>query len=240
MNRGSFKFGDLTSESINAVITQWPEIPIPERKILINDSPIGIDRALLFDRNAYENRKFELIIAIRGNNRQENLDKLITTLSTGRYVDAVFYFDPNYTYQITLTDVVDVKRPLIMSEYREYGLKFSAAPYKYFNDVPDINIGTDSVTIVNPTAYNALPYIKLIGSGNINLKINGINYSFTGVQGLIELDSSLQNVWRTDGVTLINENAKMSRSKFPILNSGTNTISISTGTGIIKPKWRSL
>ena len=235
MKRGGFKFGNLTSESIGAVITHWPGIPIPERKILVNNSPIGIDRAIIYDRNSYENRKFSLTIAVKNG----NADRLITTLSTGRYVDAVFYFDEKYTYQVILTDSIEVKRPSIRMDYREYTLTFSSAPYKLLNDVADVPFSS-TTALANPTLYNALPYIKLVGNGNMSLTLNGVAYTFTGVQGSIELDSALQNVWRTDGVTPINENAKMKRSSFPVLNPGTNVISVSNGTGLIKPRWRSL
>lgn len=242
MKRGSFKIGNLTSESINAVIVNFPVIDIPNRKYTLNDSSVGLDRSILFDDNAYENRKISLTIGFKESKTEvnERIAKLMANIDKGEYVDLVVYSDSKYTYQIIRSAESSVSRPAINSDYREINLEFSAAPYKYLSDVTNSTIGTTITTLTNPTLFNAKPHIKIVGNGKIVLTVNGAQFIFNDVSGSIELDSSLQSVYRMDGNKAVNENNKMVIGPFPEFKSGANTISVSSGTATVEPRWRTL
>ena len=241
MRRGDFNINGFVGSANNAVITNWFDTTIPKRKITLNDSAVGLDRAILFDDGNYENREFTFEFSITADAEAERKSRyiaLLLALDTGRYVPATFYFDENYQYQIVRTDVVDITRPLIFSSTRIYRVKVSAAPFKYLLNVANVT-GT-SLTLANPEAYAAKPHFIITGNGNINLTVNGVVTKLTGVTTSIELDSALQKVWRIDGVTVVNENAKMSLGAFPVLKPGANTVSVSAGTVTVEPKWRTL
>lgn len=241
MRRGDFNINGFIGSANNAVITSWFDTTIPKRKITLNDSAVGLDRAILFDDGNYDNREFTFDFSITADTEAQRKSRyiaLLIALDTGKYVPATFYFDENYQYQIVRTDVVDITRPLIFSSTRIYRVKVSAAPFKYLLNVANVT-GT-SLTLTNPEAYTAKPHFIIIGNGNINLTVNGVVTKLTGVVASIELDSALQTVWRMDGVTVINENAKMAIGPFPVLKPGTNTVSVSAGTVTVEPRWRTL
>ncbi|RGX49985.1 hypothetical protein DWV22_01240 [Weissella confusa] len=241
MNKGSFTIGQLNSEDIQAVITSFPEITIPERKHTLNTSPVGIDRAILFDDNTYENRTIKFTVGFKPSaSVGQHIAQFLAALDTGKYVDLRLYSDENYTYQVVRTGEAEVTRKGINSTYREVSVTLSAAPYKYVYPAPTGTIGTTQTTLTNPTLSTAKPYIKVTGSGAINLTINGTVYKFTGVSGSIELDSAMQNVWRVDSGVMVNENVKMAIGPFPVLKPGANTVKLSAGSATIEMRWRTL
>lgn len=242
MKRGSFKIGNLTSESINAVIVNFPVIVIPNRKYTLNDSSVGLDRSILFDDNAYENRKISLTIGLKESktNVNDRIAKLMASIDKGEYVDLVLYSDSKYIYQVIRSAESSVNRPAFNSDYREVSLEFSAAPYKYLSGVANSTIGTTSTTITNPTLFNSKPYIKIVGNGAMTLNVNGEQFIFNDVEGSIELDSSLQSVFKMKDGKAVNQNNKMVIGPFPEFKPGANTISVSAGTATVEPRWRTL
>lgn len=111
-------------------------------------------------------------------------------------------------------------------------------PFFYLNsgDTP-LPFTASPAVINNPGTHNAEPLIKVTGSGNINLDINGKIIQLTGVVDHIYLDSESQYVYK--GTT--NEGQKMV-GDFPVLNPGVNNM---TWTGTVTeieiiPRWRDL
>lgn len=241
MRRGDFNINGFVGSANGAVITNWFDTSIPVRNITLNDSAIGLDRAILFDDKNYSNREFEFEFSIKADNEAQRKSRYVAfmqALDTGKYVPATFYFDENYKYQIVRTDAVSVARPLIASSTRIYKVKVSAAPFKYLLNVA--NVSGTSVTLNNPEGYVSKPHIKITGTGSIDLTVNGVVTKFSNVTNNIELDSALQTVWRMDGVTPVNENSKMALGDFPVFKAGTNTVSVSSGQVEIEPRWRTL
>ena len=242
MNRGSFVLGhQLTSDQLDARILNYPTITVPERKTTLNTSPVGIDRAILFDDGAYNNRDIQLIIGFEGKQADSNIQKFLSALDTGKYIDFQMYSDPDYTYQVIRQSTGTIARPTYSDSYRELTITLSSAPYRYVAPAQaPATITRTTLTLVNPTNYVAKPYIKIIGDNNVILRINGVEYNFTNVTGSIELDSAMQNVWRVNNGVMINENAKMAVGPFPTLKPGNNTLWVSSGNATIEPRWRTL
>lgn len=117
-------------------------------------------------------------------------------------------------------------------------LVFSCKPFRFLTSGDTKTTLTASGKITNPTAYSSLPYIKITGSGNINLFIAGKSYAFVNVGSYIECDSSLQMVYTgTSG-----KSDRANFDTFPELVPGDNTVSW-TGTVSkveIIPHWRRL
>ncbi|ADP69232.1 hypothetical protein KMD26_gp48 [Leuconostoc phage phiMH1] len=53
MRRGDFNINGFVGSANGAVITNWFDTGIPERKTTLNDSAVGLDRAILFDDGNY-------------------------------------------------------------------------------------------------------------------------------------------------------------------------------------------
>lgn len=117
-------------------------------------------------------------------------------------------------------------------------LVFSCKPFRFLNSGDVKTTLTTAGQITNPTAYSSLPYIKITGSGNINLFIAGKSYAFVNVGSYIECDSDLQMVYT--GASGKSDRANF--DVFPELVPGDNTVSW-TGTVSkveIIPHWRRL
>ncbi len=121
--------------------------------------------------------------------------------------------------------------------FDRFNVAFKVSPFFYLDsgDIP-ILITTQS-TIFNPGTVYSEPYIKITGSGNVDLTINDTIYSFTEINSYIEIDTELKIVYKDT----LNQGDKMT-GNFPALIPGANYIEWSgTVTSIeIKPRWREL
>ena len=127
-------------------------------------------------------------------------------------------------------------------QIRNFGtakLVFSCKPFRFLTSGDTKTTLTAAGKITNPTAYSALPYIKIYGSGNITLSIGGKSFRFLNIGSYIECDSSLQLVYT--GATGKSDRANF--DSFPVLSPGENSVSWSGGTVTkveIVPHWRRL
>jgi phage-related protein len=237
LKNGSFIINGLASESVHAVITKWFDIPRPARKITLNADAVGADRAIIVDEQSYANREFEVTIGVW--EASTNLPKLLNTLDSGGYIDARFYTDPDYTYQVISTAEITAERLGKSVDYREVTVKFSAAPYKYLTGVQPITV-TNSTTVTNPASYAAKPLLTLTGTGDMTLTVNGHTISFKSIESEIALDCALQDAYREASGVIYNLNAQMSHSAYPTLKPGANAVAVTGAKLMIEPRWRTL
>ena len=90
-------------------------------------------------------------------------------------------------------------------------------------------------SINNPGTHKAKPYIKITGTGNIVLDINGRVCSFTGITDYIELDSETEYAYRDT----VNIGEKMV-GDYPYFDVGVNNIAWTGAVTNIQiiPRWR--
>ena len=238
MKAGSFVINGLKSQDVNAVITNWFDTTLPKRKVTLNGSPAKLDRALIYDDASYENREFTIPIGINGDS-VVNRNNILDSINYGSYINAQFYFDPDYQYQIIVDDIITTERPSRNADYLSIAVKVSGAPFKYLIDAPEVTT-TGTTTIINPSKYPSRPIITLAGTGDMELTVNDQTYNFKGIDSGIIVDSSVQDAYWLKSGTVYNRNSTMSHSAFPSLNPGSNTVSVSGATATIEPRWRSL
>lgn len=90
-------------------------------------------------------------------------------------------------------------------------------------------------TLNNPGTHKAKPYIKITGTGDFDLDINGRVCSFTGITDYIELDSETEYAYR--GTENIGDQME---GEYPYFDVGINNIAWTgniTNLQII-PRWR--
>lgn len=90
-------------------------------------------------------------------------------------------------------------------------------------------------SITNPTTFASKPLIHITGSGSGTLTVAGVTMSFTGITDYLNIDCDTMNVYR---LASENKNSLMT-GDFPVLKSGSNTVSFTGGiTGCtITPRW---
>lgn len=153
----------------------------------------------------------------------------------GGYYNLYDSYTPNYYRKACLTKGLSIEQP--HWSVGKFDLEFSCKPYLYRIDGDTTQmITTKNTSIYNSEIYDSLPYIKITGSGDLSLVINGSYYDFTNVSGYVECDSEMMNVYKGT----VNKNSDFLTSGFPKLSSGNNVISwTGTVTQIeIKPRWR--
>ena len=116
-------------------------------------------------------------------------------------------------------------------------VNFKVNPFFYLDSGDEaLNIQA-ATTIINPGTFYSDPYIKISGTGNVDLCINSRVYSFVGIDRYIEIDSDLKIVYKDT----LNQGSKMT-GDFPILEVGENAIAWTGNVTNIEiiPKWREL
>jgi phage-related protein len=125
----------------------------------------------------------------------------------------------------------------MMNNVDGFTVGFKVNPFFYLDcGEKEVEVNS-SMKIHNPGTIYAQPYIKITGSGNIDLMINTKIYSFLGVDGYIEIDSELMVVYKDT----INQGEKMI-GEFPLLTLGENAITWTGAVTNVKiiPRWREL
>lgn len=110
-------------------------------------------------------------------------------------------------------------------------------PFLYLHSGDTPIILTAPGTVNNPGTHESEPYVKITGSGNINIDINGQIIALTAVDGYLVIDSESQYIYKDT----VNQGDKMV-GEFPKFNPGINNISwTGTVTNIETiPRWREL
>ena len=145
--------------------------------------------------------------------------------------------DPGGYFKAHVTSGLGYEKYLQIKDKMTVTFKINP-PFFYLNsgDTP-LPFTTSPAVINNPGTHDAEPLIKVTGSGNITLDINGKIIQLTGVVGHIYIDSESQYVYKDT----TNLGDKMV-GDFPVLNPGVNNMTwTGTVTSIeIIPRWRDL
>lgn len=140
---------------------------------------------------------------------------------------------PNFYYKIKQAQISETES--VIKSSGVFSVDFVAEPFEY-QKTSSTAYTTKPISLTNQTTAEALPLIKITGTGTVVLSVNGTGITLTGLTSSIVLDSELQEAYA--GLTT-NMNSSMN-GNFPVLKIGSNTI---TWTGAvtkveIDPKWR--
>lgn len=139
----------------------------------------------------------------------------------------------NFYYKIKQAQISETESVIKASGV--FSVEFVAEPFEY-QKTSSTAYTTKPISLTNQTTAEALPIIKVSGTGTVVLSVNGTGITLTGLTSSIVLDSELQEAYT--GLTT-NMNSSVN-GNFPVLKIGSNTITW-TGTVTkveIDPKWR--
>lgn len=234
--------GKESDTAFSAHLTEYPNIPKPKRKF-VQSSVCGGSQDVFSDEQAYENREFELKIATtpRTHDEYSMTDiSLFSAFDSNKYLEFSYYGEPDFTYFVKSTDSVEIERVTRVSDVRISTFKITAGAFKYFHYHEVIEL-TEPSYLVNPYPYISLPYLKIVGSGDVSLTINKKVYNFTGIDQYIEVDCDTlqQDVFKGDEPM----NEHFVGNELPYLDKdGKNDISWTGNVSkvIIEPRWRAI
>lgn len=230
-------YNGLRSLDYGLMITAKSAYNGAQRDVTVAQVP-GRDGDLIIDNGRYKNVpiKYELAIVPGmtpfGFAQISQLIKDWLLPNTG-YHQLWDTYDARYYRLGAYTGSVDIEQEL--SSLGSCSLSFDCKPFRYSVDGQQAVTLTSAGTLYNSEAYASKPYIKVTGSGDITLTVNGTAYELEDVDEYIELDTEMMNAYK--GST--NQNAKMNTADFPKLVPGLNSISwTGTVTSItIVPRW---
>lgn len=201
---------------------------------------------IIIDNGKYNNGDFAYGITLfapesnSGDNENTDLAYATYDLRNWMSADNTYYklfdsYDPHYYVKACLTKGIDFDT--VNSHIAKTELEFTCKPYRYRFDGDNTEILGKTGSLYNTEIHSSLPYIKIYGSGDLALHINGQQSKFYDVSSYIEIDSDMMNVFK--GLTNLND--KFS-GVFPELQPGINQISVSGDATKIEiiPRWRTI
>lgn len=194
----------------------------------------GRNGNLIFEKDKFDNveHKYPLVI-------YEDFDRNFMVLKSfllnrKGYERLTDTFYPDEYYLATFKQFEDIRQPYLNGDKGSCTLVFERKPQRFLKSGDNvITFTTSRGQILNPTNFKALPMIRVYGSGV--LSINSVSIEIDTEEEYLDIDCELQEVLQSSG----NLDVTLSNSKFPYLQSGTNSLMIIGNITEVRitPRW---
>lgn len=194
---------------------------------------------LLTDNRRFKNLKIKYNVAAV--ERYHTIRQITRRVKGWLYADAGYFrlrdsYDPDYFRLAATSGDFDFDQKL--TYYGEATIEFNCKPFRYLIEGQEPILITSTTTLTNPEAFPSLPYLKIVGDGDVTLSVGAESFVFRGIDSYIELDSETMQAYKGT----VSENAKMYTPSFPALPRGKTEISwIGNVESVeIVPRWCTL
>lgn len=210
-NISSDELGLLVTKSVipPASATQFETVSIPNR-----ESPIFKEKV----------QRKEITITIQTTIVEENKIREIYKTLQGKGI-LVLSTEPDKYYNVTVQELVPEHIALYMGTLP---ISFVCDPFAYSVNDSLVAYGT-TADIENNGTYYSEPLIKIFGTGDLTLTLNGEVWNLSNIDEYITIDSQRKLVYKDNTIMLSKISRADGRIVFPCLNIGVNRIS-TTGT----------
>lgn len=138
------------------------------------------------------------------------------------------------TYHPEYYRLARLKEPILpeMGAFNRFGIFdiiFDCDPRRFLNTGKNIKTLTASGVIKNPTLFDALPLLRVYGTGTVT--IGGVAVKINVANEYTDIDCDMQEAYK--GTTNCNNNVTLSSGEFPKLSPGNNNIYLS-GVGKVE------
>ena len=230
---GVIIFNNKSSADCRIQVAHPPGYTYPERDYTITHIP-GRNGDIIQDNGCYKNveRTYEVSFDAPNEDFATYANAVSAWLhSTIGYARLEDSYEPNYYRMATYQE-----SNIFENLYNQAGtatIVFECKPQRFLKTGDNTITIQNSLTIVNPTGFEAYPLFKVTGTSGV-LTVNGNSITFSSIDDFVMLDCELQDTYKEN----INKNSTISGT-FPVLKTGSNTISwtgdISSVT--MKPRW---
>lgn len=230
MPRHGFYLDGTSSRDYGIYVSGTGVYNAPERDVEIIEIP-GRNGTLTIDNGRYRNIEVSYpAIFVQG--FKENIESARAWLcgtSAYRRLEDDYNID---SYRMArYTDGLNLN-VATMLDAAKCTLRFDCMPQRFLYSGEKEVAMTNGGKIINPTSFDALPLIKVVGAGT--LTINGANIVITAAS--VTLDSEIQRAYL--GTTPLDSTIT---GEFPVLTPGENTVSWTGSTSVkITPRWWTL
>ena len=230
---GVIIFNNKSSADCRIQVAHPPGYAYPERDYTITHIP-GRNGDIIQDNGCYKNveRTYEVSFDAPNEDFATYANAVSAWLhSTTGYARLEDSYEPNYYRMATYQE-----SNIFENLYNKAGtatIVFECKPQRFLKTGDNAITVQNSLTIMNPTGFEAYPLFKVTGTSGV-LTVNGNSITFSSIDDFVMLDCELQDAYKEN----INKNSTISGT-FPVLKPGSNTISwtgnISSVT--MKPRW---
>lgn len=230
---GVIIFNNKSSADCRIQVAHPPGYAYPERDYTITHIP-GRNGDIIQDNGCYKNveRTYEVSFDAPNEDFATYANAVSAWLhSTTGYARLEDSYEPNYYRMATYQE-----SNIFENLYNQAGtatIVFECKPQRFLKTGDNTITIQNSLTIMNPTGFEAYPLFKVTGTSGV-LTVNGNSITFSSIDDFVILDCELQDAYKEN----INKNSTISGT-FPVLKPGSNTIrwtgSISSVT--MKPRW---
>ena len=230
---GVIIFNNKSSADCRIQVAHPPGYAYPERDYTVTHIP-GRNGDIIQDNGCYKNveRTYEVSFDVPNEDFATYANAVSAWLhSTTGYARLEDSYEPNYYRMATYQE-----SNIFENLYNQAGtatIVFECKPQRFLKTGDNTIAIQNSLTIMNPTGFEAYPLFKVTGTSGV-LTVNGNSITFSSIDNFVMLDCELQDAYKEN----INKNSTISGT-FPVLKPGSNTIrwtgSISSVT--MKPRW---
>lgn len=230
---GVIIFNNKSSADCRIQVAHPPGYAYPERDYTITHIP-GRNGDIIQDNGCYKNveRTYEVSFDALNEDFATYANAVSAWLhSTTGYARLEDSYEPNYYRMATYQE-----SNIFENLYNQAGtatIVFECKPQRFLKTGDNTITIQNSLTIINPTGFEAYPLFKVTGTSGV-LTVNGNAITFSSIDDFVMLDCELQDAYKET----TNKNSTVSGT-FPILKPGSNTISWTGGISsvIMKPRW---
>lgn len=226
-----FYFKGKSSKDFNILIASMPERVRAERRMEQIEIP-GRDGVLYADGDSYDPITLTISCKVK---EGANIDGICDWLDGSG--DLILCTEPRKVYRANVYNQISVKE--MLSHFHSFQITFEAFPFSYdVNNVDNIVEISKPTTILNKGNVYSLPQIKVFGTGNVTLSVNGNEYSLQNLTDSVTIDSEVMEI--LDGVGVSYSPPDFDKHLFPRFETGKNEVSWSGNVTkvVIQPNWR--
>lgn len=231
--RNYLTFGGLDSRDYGVYISGSGVFNAPERQYEMISIPgrsgdlVGIERRLanielVYPAFIYADFKKQIAALNSAFLAKEGYQQLIDTYYPDEYRMALFAGG-------TEVDSVSDRRA------GQFELKFQCKPQRYLLEGAEQVDITSSLKLINPTAFDSSPLIRVYGYGDLG--INSMTVTIANQFSYVDIDSEMMDCY--SGTNNANPYVSFSGNDFPTLRPGTNNFTKTSNITQIKivPRW---
>ena len=230
---GVIIFNNKSSADCRIQVAHPPGYAYPERDYTITHIP-GRNGDIIQDNGCYKNveRTYEVSFDVPNEDFATYANAVSAWLhSTTGYARLEDSYEPNYYRMATYQE-----SNIFENLYNKAGtatIVFECKPQRFLKTGDNTITVQNSLTIMNPTGFEAYPLFKVTGTSGV-LTVNGNSITFSSIDNFVMLDCELQDAYKEN----INKNSTISGT-FPVLKPGSNTIRWTGGISSVtmKPRW---
>lgn len=230
-----FTFKGEKSSQYGVYLRDMPNIPSAEKDMDVIDVP-GRSAPLVMDRGNYKAQQIEIEAYVTDATKLNAARGWLT--GTG---NMIFSGSSGVAYKVMIAGKVEDEKVGRTVKSRTLQIPCTFFPFRYVYPAPAAQeITTSGGTITNPGTVFSQPEIKLTGSGDITLVVNGYSIEARSLTDGAIIDCELMETFNLAKTASLNSSFVM--DEFPVLRPGANII---TWTGSvtkveITPRWRYL